>query len=531
MIPFLSFVVWTPAAGAVALLPVAPQRERLIRWIATLAVAASLAASWSLWFMYDPRGTEWQFTEKLDWMPSIGASYSVGLDGLSLMLLLLTTMLGFVAVLYSWKGTTARAKRYYIALLLLHTGTLGAFVALDFLLFLAFWVLALAATCDLFRVSGCERRIAIRLAVSAAAAGVLLCTGVLALYIAGHSMTGVYSFDLRTFQGLALPSSLQTGVFLAFFVAFAITAGLFPFHPWLRDAVTDAPAVVSVVVLGAVLKLGTYGFLRVSLPMLPDASRALAPLMIGSCLIGIAYGALLAFAQRNWTRTVAYSSISYMSLAVLGVFVLTPSGLTGSIAQQINHGISIGALLLIAGIAGDRGRTREVAQYGGLRRVMPAFAVVYLLMTLALVGVPALGGFVSARLILRGTAQVSLAPAIVAAAGILLAGGCMLWLYARTMLGATRAPAAASLRDLTVREILLFVPLAAIAIGVGLRPDVVLGRIDTSVARVVMRVSPEYASEVADCLKPQTLPTPEQTGLPAGMVMGAPCADGSAPKK
>jgi NADH-quinone oxidoreductase subunit M len=522
----LSIVALTPAFGALVLLFIDEGRETLVRWIATVTAALALIASLPLWWGFQLRGAEWQFTERFDWMPAIGASYSVGVDGFSLLLVMLTTLLAFVAVLASWTGIVTRVKATFVAMLALQTGVLGVFVALDFLLFFAFWAVVLAAMWFLADAPAAPRmRSRTAFGLGLLAAGAIMLAGVLALYFHNHTLSGSYSFDIRTYQHLPIPSRLQIWIFIAFLLGFAITAGLFPFQTWLLDAEARAPAMVSMLLAALVLKIGAYGFVRLSLPILPQASRLFAPVLLVVALVGVLYGAVMAFLQSDWKRAVAYAGLGNISVALLGVFALTPSGLTGSIVLLVNHGISIAALLLIAGVVSERGRTTDIAAYGGLLKSMPLAAIGFLLATLSLAGLPGLNGFVGARSIFDGLQAINKIWAGIAVGGMVLGGACMLRLFARTMLGEVKNPASGAPRDLSLWELGAIVPLAALIVWIGLSPDPVLARLETSVARVVLRVSPEYAPEVEDCLK-QAAPKPStDPGLPAGMTVIAPCAE------
>ena len=526
----LSTILFTPLAGALLLMFVGRERQNVIRWIANGFAVAGFLVSAPLWFRYDPAGSTWQFVERMRWIPSIGAEYHLGVDGFSVLLILLTTLMGAIAVLSSWSGITERVKEYYIFMLVLQTGMLGAFMALDFLLFFLFWEVMLVPMYFLIGIWGGGRRLysAIKFFIYTLVGSVVMLLGILALYFFNHSLTGVYTFDITKFHALTVPFDIQKWVFLAFFVGFAVKVPMFPFHTWLPDAHTDAPTAGSVILAAVLLKMGTYGFIRFSLPILPDASRYFVPLIVGLSIVGIIYGALVALAQTDWKRLVAYSSVSHMAMVMLGMFALTPVGITGSIIQQINHGISTGALFLIVGIVYERRHTRDIAEYGGLSKVMPVFAAVFLIMTMSSIGLPALNGFIGELLILLGIYVVNKWWAAVAAAGIVLGAAYMLWLYQRTMFGKISNPANASLEDLSIREFATFAPLVVLAFWIGLYPAPFLRRIETSVGRVVARVNSVYAPVVAqgaDCLTPQKPVTQSPPGLPAGFGLAEPCAD------
>jgi NADH-quinone oxidoreductase subunit M len=531
----LSIVLFTPLVGALVLLFVNRERDRAIRWIANAFAAAGFAVSVPLWFWYQPLGERWQFVERAEWIPSIGASYFLGVDGFSVLLILLTTLIGAIAVLSSWTAITERVKEYYIVLLVLQTGLLGAFVALDFLLFFVFWEVMLVPMYFLIGIWGGGRRLysAIKFFLFTLVGSVVMLLGILALYFYAHSVspTSTYTFDITAFHELSVPATLQKWIFLAFFLGFAVKVPMFPLHTWLPDAHTDAPTAGSVILAAVMLKMGTYGFLRFSLPILPEATHAFVPMMIGLSIVGIIYGALVALAQSDWKRLVAYSSVSHMGMVMLGMFALTPVGIAGSMVQQLNHGISTGALFLIVGVVYERRRTREISEYGGLSKSMPVFAAIFLVMTMSSIGLPALNGFVGELLILQGVYVVNKAWAAAAATGIILGAAYMLWLFQRTMFGRIENPANASLRDLSAREVATFVPLVALAIWIGLYPSPILRRLEPSVGRITVRVNSVYAPAIArtvpDCgaaAVPVAVPD-----APPGMLVMPPCTIGSEP--
>ncbi|HSC27011.1 MAG TPA: NADH-quinone oxidoreductase subunit M [Vicinamibacterales bacterium] len=528
----LSIILFTPLAGALVLLFVNRRRENAIRWIANAFACAGFAVSLPLWFRYDSQSSAWQFVERAPWIPSIGAEYFLGVDGFSALLIMLTTLMGAISVLSSWTAITERVKEFYVFMLVLQTGMLGAFMALDFLLFFLFWEVMLVPMYFLIGIWGGGRRLysAIKFFLYTLVGSVVMLLGILALYFFNHSITGVYTFDITRYHELAVPFALQKWIFLAFFLGFAIKVPMFPFHTWLPDAHTDAPTAGSVILAAVLLKMGTYGFIRFSLPIMPEASRFFVPMMIGLSIVGIIYGALVAMAQTDWKRLVAYSSVSHMAMVMLGMFALTPVGITGSILQQINHGISTGALFLIVGIVYERRHTREIAEYGGLSKVMPVFAVVFMIMTMSSIGLPALNGFIGEVLILLGVYVVNKAWAAVGAAGIVLGAAYMLWLYQRTMFGRIDNPANAAMKDLNLREVATFAPLVALAFWIGLYPSPFLKRLETSVNRVVLRVNAAYGpalAKAADCTTEPAAPPPAPEGLPAAFAMAAPCADAS----
>src|SRR6058998_2671180 len=495
----LSIILFTPLVGALILLLVNNRNEDAIRWIANLVAFVGFVISIPLWFQYNPQNAEFQFVERAPWIPSVGAEYFLGVDGFSVLLILLTTLMGFIAILSSWTAITERVKEYYIFLLVLQTGMLGAFMSLDFLLFFLFWEVMLVPMYFLIGIWGSANRLysAIKFFLYTLVGSVVMLLGILALYFYNHSATGVYTFDITAFQKLSVPFNLQWWVFLAFFLGFAIKVPMFPFHTWLPDAHTDAPTAGSVILAAVLLNIGTYGFLRFSLPILPDASRHFVPMMVLLSIVGIVYGALVALAQKDWKRLVAYSSVSHMAMVMLGMFALNPVGITGSIVQQLNHGISTGGLFLLVGVVYERRHTRDISEYGGLSKVMPVYAAVFLIMTMSSIGLPTLNGFIGEFLILQGVFVANKMWAAFAASGVVLGAAYMLYLYQRTMFGKVENPKNERLLDLSHREFATFAPLLILAVWIGLYPKPFLDRLQTSVAHIMSRVNTDYAQAYA----------------------------------
>ncbi|HWM91819.1 MAG TPA: NADH-quinone oxidoreductase subunit M, partial [Thermoanaerobaculia bacterium] len=438
-LPILSILCYVPLFGAIPILWM--KDPALIRKYATGVVMLDFLLSLPLWFTFDRDGALFQFVEgPFEWIPSIGVDYHFGIDGMALLLVLLTTLLGVLAFVSSWSAIHHREKEYYIFMLLLQTGMLGVFMSLDFFLFYVFWEVMLVPMYFLIGIWGGPRKLyaAIKFFLYTLAGSVLMLLGILALYF--YNSTGLLgyaglghrpTFSVEQFHdiGASIPPDLQFWIFLGFFLSFAIKVPMFPFHTWLPDAHVEAPTAGSVILAGVLLKMGTYGFVRFSLPILPDATVQLLPWMAALSIIGIVYGALVAMAQRDWKRLVAYSSVSHMAMVMLGMFALTPLGITGSIVQQINHGISTGALFLLVGVMYERRHTREISEYGGLSKVMPVYATIFLVMTMSSIGLPALNGFIGELLILQGIFAANKIWAGVAAAGIVLGAAYMLWLY------------------------------------------------------------------------------------------------------
>jgi len=497
----LNIVCYLPLLGVALIVFVKPERKTAVKWVANITAFLGFLVSIPLITSFnDPQyidsSTGFRYVFEVNWIPLIGAKYKFGIDGISLLLVLLTTLLGFIAILSSWNAVTERVKEYYAFLLLLQTGMLGVFMALDFLLFYVFWEVMLVPMYFLIGVWGGPRKLyaAIKFFLYTLAGSVLMLVGILAIYFYQYNTTGIYSFDILALQKLGFPHDLQYWVFLAFFVGFAIKVPMFPFHTWLPDAHVEAPTAGSVILAGVLLKMGTYGFVRFSLPMLPCATmHFLKPMLILS-LIGIIYGALVAMMQKDMKSLVAYSSVSHLGFVMLGVFAATPVALQGAVVQMVNHGISTGALFLIVGVIYERRHSRLITEYGGLSQVMPVYATVFLIMTLSSIGMPGLNGFIGELFILQGTFA---APglwmyAAVAVLGIVLGAAYMLWLYQRVMFGKLENPLNQNLPDLNFRELATFVPLIILAFWIGIYPSYFTRFLDQPVNAIVERVRTDY---------------------------------------
>jgi NADH-quinone oxidoreductase subunit M len=442
------------------------------------------------------------FKETADWIPSIGAKYALGIDGISLLLIMLTTLLGMLAILSSWSAIKTRTKEYYILLLLLQTGMLGVFMSLDFFLFYVFWEVMLVPMYFLIGVWGSDRRLyaAIKFFLYTLAGSVLMLLAILALYY-NYARTlpagSVGTFDIPTLLAAAqqFPDSLKVWLFWGFFFAFAIKVPMFPFHTWLPDAHTEAPTAGSVILAGVLLKMGTYGFLRFSLPLLPadTVMRAkIIHIVVVLSIVGIIYGAVVCLMQKDMKRLIAYSSVSHLGFCTLGIFALTPLGLSGSVLQQINHGISTGALFLIVGVLYERRHTRLISEFGGLATPMPTFAAIYLIISLSSLGMPLLNGFIGEVTILQGTFVVNKAWAAWASLGIVLGAAYLLWLYQRTMFGPVTHDVNKTLPDMNLREHAVLIPLVVMAFWIGIYPKPFFAVIEKPVERIVRQVNPGF---------------------------------------
>src|SRR5438105_5188548 len=467
----LSIVLFTPLVGALILFFLPASNPNAIRWWSNIVAFIGFLVSLPLALQFD-RTKDFQFVEKASWIPSIGVSYHLGIDGLGLLLVMLTTLLGFLSILASWTAIENRLKEYYAFFLILQTGMLGVFMALDFLLFFVFWETVLVPMYFIIAIWGGPRRgyASIKFMIYTLIGSVLMFLGILMLYWQHYNQFQVYSFDVADLMRLSLPGNVQWWVFWAFFLGFAVKVPMWPFHTWLPDAHVEAPTAGSVILASVLLKMGTYGFLRFSLPLLPETAKdpKIVNCMALLSIIGIVYGALASLMQKDWKKLVAYSSVSHLGFCTLGIFALNPAGLSGSVLQQINHGISTGALFLIVGILYELRHTREISEYGGISNVMPVYATITIIMFLSSMGLPLLNGFVGEFTILQGTFMENWKWAAWAVPGVILAAAYLLWRYQRVFFGTVTNPKNEKLHDLTPREVVTFVPLVIMAFWIGL---------------------------------------------------------------
>jgi NADH-quinone oxidoreductase subunit M len=511
----LSVVLFTPLVGALLLLFVSRENENAHRIVGNLFGVLGFLVSLPLIRWWNPGKEGFSFEETAEWIPSIGAKYHLGIDGISLLLLLLTTLLGMIAILSSWTAIHQRTKEYYILLLLLQTGMIGVFVSLDFFLFYVFWEVMLVPMYFLIGVWGSERRLyaAIKFFLYTLAGSVVMLLGILALYFYAPIPAGTgRTFDVPTLLAAAQHFSdpLKVWLFWGFFFAFAIKVPMFPFHTWLPDAHTEAPTAGSVILAGVLLKMGTYGFIRFSLPLLPGdgALRSrIIQIVIVLSLIGIVYGALVCLMQKDMKRLIAYSSVSHLGFCTLGIFALTPHGLSGSVLQQINHGISTGALFLIVGVLYERRHTRMISDFGGLATPMPNFAAIYLIISLSSLGMPILNGFIGEFTILQGAFQVNKAWAAWGTLGVILGAAYLLWLYQRVMFGPVTQFANENLPDLNLRELATLVPLVILAFWIGIYPKPFFDIIEKPVQKIVQQVNPKFYEAERAKMPPAELQT------------------------
>ena len=519
-ISMLTVVVFLPALGALIIALFVPKtNENAIKLVANAVALVDFALSLVLLQGFEIATTQLQHVTKVSWIPQLGIEYFIGIDGISLLLVILTTGLGFIAVLSSWTYIQERLKEYYAILLLLQTGILGVFVSFDFFLFYVFWEVMLVPMYFLIGIWGDKNRLyaAIKFFLYTLFGSVLMLLGIIALYLANAAETGVYTFNILEFYRLTLSPDLQWWIFLAFFLGFAIKVPMFPFHTWLPDAHVQAPTAGSVILAGVLLKMGTYGFIRLSLPILPDATRQFVPMIAVLSIIAIIYGGLVALMQKDWKSLVAYSSVSHMGFITLGIFMLNPVALQGGIFQMLAHGVATGGLFLIVGLIYERMHTKEIARFSGLAHVMPVYATMFAIIAFASLGMPTLNGFIGEFLVLAGTFQESHQYAFFAVWGVVLAAAYLLWLYQRVMLGEVKDDEIAGLKDLNLRESMTLIPLVIMAIVMGVYPKPFLEMIVEPVNAIVERVRPGYF----DGSGVTPLPLPSTPGTAAALPVNA----------
>jgi NADH-quinone oxidoreductase subunit M len=507
-LPILTSIVALPAVGALLLLlvPDDERNERLVRQAALLVSVLVFAETLLLWSRFDAASADFQFIERHAWIPAFGISYFVGVDGISLLLVVLTAFLTPIALLGSWESVHRKTKAFCAFILLLESAMLGVFVSLDLFLFYVFWDAMLIPMYFLIGIWGYDRRIyaAVKFLLYTMAGSVLMLLAIIGLAYLHSTATGSYSFDLLKLYALGVPDHLQFWFFLAFALAFAIKVPLFPFHTWLPDAHVEAPTAGSVILAGVLLKMGTYGLVRFAFPLFPRAAVFFAPALATLAVVGIIYGALVAMVQPDMKKLVAYSSVSHLGFVVLGITALNPQGVQGAVYQMLNHGISTGGLFLIVGMLSDRRHTRLISEYGGLKKVMPHLVAAFLLVTLSSIGLPGLNGFVGEFLILLGAFRNDAKMAAFAATGVILSATYMLWMFQRVNYGPVTNDKNRDLPDLRPREWAVLVPIVAMAVVMGVVPNVFLKPIAPSVDRMLSRIEQQVPlrSQVASASSP-----------------------------
>jgi NADH-quinone oxidoreductase subunit M len=485
----LSLIVFLPLLGVLLLVFVPGSAHRAIRWIALAAALGSLACSLVL-LGYDPAGSEFQFREDLPWIEAFGMRYTLGVDGLSVVLVLLTTILSVVSIFYSWEPIQTRVKEYYIAMLVLMTGMLGVFVALDMFLFYVFWEISLFPMYVIIGVWGGPRRIyaTVKFVLYTLVGSLLMLVAILAVAIAHAAAGNPFTFSYEALRGFGYADTLQALAFVAFFLAFAIKVPMWPFHTWLPDAHVEAPTAGSIILAGVMLKLGGYGFLRFSLPLLPDAAVSFAPYIIGLSIVAILYGALVSMVQPDLKKLIAYSSVSHMGFVMLGAFVFNEQGLQGAVFQMISHGITTGALFLLVGILYEQTHDRAIAHMGGLNARLPRYAAIFGLFTFASIGLPGLSGFIGEFLVVLGAFRFNGWVAAATMLVVIFSAVYMLWMFQRVFFTVPSDWMRRSwdgLRDMNRNEWIALSPLIVLVVALGVFPGPVLDAIAAPVDRII----------------------------------------------
>ena len=483
--PILSLVTFLPLVGALFCLVVNGPKEAVDRNCRSAALLTSLATflvSLVLWVRFDPTKASFQFEEKLDWVPALSIGYHVGIDGISLFFVLLSTLLTPICILASWESVKVRVKEYMIAFLVLETFMVGMFCALDLALFYVFFEGVLIPMFLIIGVWGGKRRVyaAFKFFLYTLLGSVLMLLAIIAVY------WQVGTTDLLTaMEKLDLPFTWQCWLWLAFFASFAVKVPMWPVHTWLPDAHVEAPTAGSVILAGVLLKMGGYGFLRFSIPLFPEASQYFAPLVFGLSIVAVIYTSLVALVQEDMKKLIAYSSVAHMGFVTIGAFIMNMQSVQGSIFQMLSHGIVSAALFLCVGVVYDRMHTREIAAYGGLVHRMPRYAFTFMFFTLASVGLPGLSGFVGEFLVLVGTFKANTWVAFLATTGIILGAAYALWLYRKIVFGELTKDSLKAILDMNRREIAVFLPLVLITLWMGIYPSSFLDPMAPSVDKLI----------------------------------------------
>jgi NADH-quinone oxidoreductase subunit M len=490
----LTTTVALPIVGALLLLLI-PNRDGrndgMVRWLALAVSIVVFGVTLALWAGFDASSPEFQFVERRAWIPAFGIDYYIGIDGISLLLIVLTAFLTPIALLSSWESIERKVKEFSIFLLLLESAMIGVFVSLDLFLFYVFWDAMLIPMYFLIGIWGYDQRVyaAIKFMLYTMAGSVLMLVAIIGLAYLHSVQTGSYSFDLLKLYDLEINDpSLKRWFFLAFALAFAIKVPLFPFHTWLPDAHVQAPTAGSVILAGVLLKMGTYGLVRFAFPLFPEAAAYFAPWIAALAVIGIVYGALVAMVQPDMKKLVAYSSVSHLGFVVLGICAANIQGFQGAVYQMLAHGVSTGGLFLIVGMLSDRRHTRLISEFGGLKKVMPRLTAAFFIITLASIGLPGLNGFIGEFLIMLGGFRWDPRFVVGAGLGVILSAVYMLWMFQRVFFGEVTHEENATLPDLRPREWAAVVPLCAAAILMGVFPTFFLKPMEPSVQRIVERI-------------------------------------------
>lgn len=483
--PILSTLIFLPIVGAFVLMLMPRQNESAIKYSALVLAGINFLLSLPLFSSFNGSSYEMQFQEVSPWIDAFSIKYSLGVDGISVLFVLLSTLVMILCISISWYSVKMKVKEFYVSLLLIEGAMIGVFCSMDLFLFYIFWEAMLIPMFLLIGVWGGPNRLyaAIKFFLYTLVGSVLMLVGIITLYKLGGG-----TLDIRELAAQSFSYKVQFWLFWAFFAAFAVKVPMFPVHTWLPDAHTEAPTAGSVILAAVLIKMGAYGFLRFSLPICPTATIAMTPIMIALSVIAIIYGALVCLAQTDLKRLIAYSSVSHMGFVTLGIFSLNTQGLEGGILQMLNHGIVTGGLFLSVGIIYDRTHTRRIADYGGTASVMPIYSALFLIFTLSSIGLPSTNGFVGEFLILLGGFTSSKIAGALATTGIIIGAGYMLWLYQQVFFMSVK-PKVAGLPDLDTRELMTLLPMVVLIFWIGIYPNAFLGFMHASVEHLLARVN------------------------------------------
>jgi NADH-quinone oxidoreductase subunit M len=495
--PILSTVIFLPVFGALLLLFMRRSWELLTKWLALTTSIATFLLSIPLFINFDKSTYKMQFVERFSWIPDWNVNYYIGIDGISILFVLLSTLIAILCVLISWNAIKTKVKEFYISILLTTSFMIGVFCSLDFFLFYLFWEAMLIPMFLIVGVWGGPNRIyaAIKFFLFTLIGSVLMLVGIIVLYLyAGKT------FDILELTTKTYPYTMQVWLFWAFFSAFAVKVPMFPVHTWLPDAHTEAPTAGSVILAAILIKMGAYGFLRFSIPLFPDAATAMTPTMLTLSVIAIIYGAVICLAQTDLKRLIAYSSVSHMGFVTLGIFALNTQGLEGGILQMLNHGVVTGALFLSVGIVYDRTHSRQIADYGGLATHMPIYAAFFMVFTLSAIGLPATNGFIGEFLIILGGFTANKLAGVLALTGVIIGAGYMLWLYQKVFFMEVNKKVV-GLPDMDIRETIALLPLLFLVFWIGVYPNSFLSFMHASVQHLIERVNMPGGMQEANIAK------------------------------
>ncbi|MBF0275818.1 MAG: NADH-quinone oxidoreductase subunit M [Nitrospinae bacterium] len=503
---YLSLIIFLPLVAAVILCFVDKSEKEFIKSFGLGVTVLDLIIMLPLYTAYDSTVADLQFVEQYSWIETLNIQYFVGVDGISLFLIFLTDVLTILAISSAWTDIKHSGKEFMIAMMVLLTGMLGTFLAFDLVLFFIFWEAMLIPMYFMIGIWGGPKRVysAIKFFLYTMSGSLLMLIAILFLVFLNVQQTGELTFNLLKLYDTSMSHTVQIWLFLAFFLAFAIKVPMFPFHTWLPDAHVEAPTAGSVILAGVLLKMGTYGFVRFSLPLFPDASYTFIPIIFALSVIGVIYAALVAMVQEDLKKLVAYSSISHLGFVTIGIFAMNAEGMEGSILHMVNHGIVSGALFMLVGMVYERRKTRMISELGGLTKVMPVYAVFFLIVTLASVGLPGMNGFVGEFLCILGVFKYEDAAgmfpitAILTATGVILSACYMLWMFQKVMFGKIINQANAILKDLNQREVASMVLVTVLIFWIGLYPNALIGKMETSVKNLLTQVEGKRTVVVAE---------------------------------